>query len=155
VADRDRTTLFAQYSLAGALLGAVGTLLAGVPALAARWLHTTTLHAMQDLFVLYALIGLVAGVIYLGISEVPVEREGSSPPPLGPSRHRVYQLATLFCVDAFGGGFIVQSMLALWLFKRFDLSVATTATLFFWASLLTAVSYLAAPPIARRIGLVR
>ena len=155
IEDRDRTALFAHYSLTGALFVAVGTLLAGVPAVAALWFHTTALAAMQGMFLLYALIGLLVGVIYRGLPEPEADRIGSRPPPLGPSRRMVYRLAALFSVDAFGGGFIVQTILALWLFRNFKLPVATTAGLFFWMNLLTALSYLAAPPIARRIGLVR
>ena len=155
VADRDRTTLFARYSLAGSLLGAVGTLLAALPQAAIAKLGVTSLQAMQAMFWLYALIGLCAGVIYFRIVELPPGPSGSAPQALGPSRGIVYRLAALFSVDAFGGGFFVQAILALWLFKRFDLSLAATATVFFWTNLLTAASYLAAPPIARRIGLIR
>ena len=155
VADRDRTTLFAQYSLAGSLLGAVGTLLAGIPQLAVTRLGTTPLHAMQAMFWLYALIGFCAGLIYYRIVEPPRGTTATGPQSLGPSRGIVYRMAALFSVDAFGGGFFVQAILALWLFKRFDLSVAAAATLFFWTNLLIAASYLAAAPIARRIGLIR
>ena len=66
----------------------------------------------------------------------------------------VHQLAALFSLDAFAGGLVVQSLLALWLFQAFGLSLAVTAQLFFWSGLLTAVSYLAAAPLARRIGLI-
>ena len=154
VADRDRTTLFARYSLAGALLGAVGTLLAGLPELAAKWVGPTPLLAMQAMFWLYALIGVGAGVVYAGIVE-PAPTAASAHQSLGPSRGIVYRLAALFSVDAFGGGFFVQAILALWLFKRFDLSIGAAATLFFWTNLLNAASYFAAGPIARRIGLIR
>jgi len=155
VADRDRTNLFAGYSLTGSLLAAIGTLLAGLPELAARELGTTTLHAMQAMFWLYALLGLGAGAIYWRVTESPPASRVSAPQPLGPSRRIVYRLAALFAVDAFGGGFFVQAILALWLFKRFNLSVAAASTLFFWTGLLMSASYLAAPPIARRIGLIR
>lgn len=154
VADRDRTTLFARYSLAAALLGAVGTLLAGLPQLAAGRFAVTPLHAMQAMFWLYSLIGVSAGIVYHGIVEPP-PATASVQQSLGPSRGIVYRLAALFSVDAFGGGFFVQAILALWLFRRFDLSVGAAATLFFWTNLLTAASYLAAAPIARRIGLIR
>ena len=154
VADRDRTTLFARYSLAAALLGAVGTLLAALPELAAGTLAVTPLHAMQAMFWLYALIGVTAGIVYYGIVE-PLPATRSAHQLLGPSRGIVYRLAALFSVDAFGGGFFVQTILALWLFKRFNLSIASAATLFFWTNLLTAASYLVAAPIARRIGLIR
>jgi predicted MFS family arabinose efflux permease len=64
-------------------------------------------------------------------------------------------LAALFSVDAFGGGFLVQSLLALWLYQRFGLSIAAAGSLFFWTGVLSAFSYLAAQRIANRIGLVR
>jgi len=63
-------------------------------------------------------------------------------------------MAALFSVDAFSGGLIVQSLLALWLFQRFGVSVTTVASVFFWTNILSALSMLAAVPIARRIGLV-
>jgi MFS family permease len=64
------------------------------------------------------------------------------------------RLAALFSVDAFAGGLVVNSLLALWLFQRFDLSLAAAGQFFFWAGLLTAFSQLAAPRVARRIGLL-
>ena len=106
------------------------------------------------MFLLYAIAGLAAGLIYRRLD--PGEPAGSGPPTpaLGPSRGVVYGLAALFSLDAFAGGLVVQSLLALWLFKAFGLSLAATAQLFFWSGLLTAVSYLAAAPLARRIGLI-
>jgi MFS family permease len=156
VKDRDRTRLFAHYSFVGSLLTAVGTLLAGLPDAAVKGLSTTPLRAMQAMFLFYALIGVGAAVIYRKLNEPPrSERSDSGSQPLGPSRRIVYRLAALFSVDAFGGGFFVQAILAFWLFNRFDVSVVTAATLFFWTNLLSAISYLAASPIARRIGLIR
>lgn len=154
VADRDRTALFARYSLVASLLGGVGTLLAGLPQFAAAWLGTTPLRAMRDMFFLYALIGLAAGAIYRGIRDQRSEAVDTTPRPLDTSRGIVYRLAALFGLDAFGGGFFVQSILALWLIKSFGLSTGAVGALFFWCSLLTAASYLAAPLIARRIGLL-
>lgn len=153
VADQDRTALFARYGVAGALMGATGTLLAAVPDLVAGSFGTTALGAMQGLFVLYAAIGLVAAWVYRGIDE-PVHHERPTIEPLGPSRGIVYRLAALFCIDAFSGGLLVQSLLALWLFQTFGISVAAAASIFFWTSILSALSLLAAVPIARRIGLV-
>ena len=155
VADRDRTTLFTRYSLVASLLGAIGTLLAAMPQLAAERLGAAPLHAMQAMFWLYALIGLCAGLTYYRIVEPPRGPAAVASQSLGPSRGIVYRLAALFSVDALGGGFFIQAILALWLFKRFDLSVAEAAALFFWTNLLSAASYLAAAPIARRFGLVR
>ena len=154
VADQDRTALFARYSLAGSLLGALGTLVAAVPDLAAAWLGLAPLVAMQGLFVLYAAIGLLSAWVYRGISE-PAHHERPKVQPLGPSRGIVYRMAALFSIDAFSGGLLVQSLLVLWLFQRFGVSVTLAASVFFWTGILSALSMLAAVPIARRIGLVR
>ena len=74
--------------------------------------------------------------------------------PLGKSRRIVYTLAALFSIDSFAGGFAVQSLLALWLLQRFDLSVAAAGNIFFWTGLLTAFSHLAAARVAARFGLI-
>jgi len=152
VPEGQRTALFARYSLASALLGAAGTLLAALPELAAARLGVIPLAAMKAMFLLYGLTGVAAGLLYRRLPQAPAStgRAGA----LGPSRQRVYRLAALFSLDAFAGGLVVQSLLALWLFDRFGLSLADAARLFFWAGLLTALSQLAAPPLARRIGLV-
>ena len=153
VAGHDRTALFARYSLVGSLLGAAGTLLAALPELAASW-GVAPLAAFKAMFVLYALGGLITALIYRQLGRAEVIDGGPPPSALGPSRRVVYQLAALFSLDAFAGGLVVQSLLALWLFQTFGLSLAVTAQLFFWSGLLTAVSYLAAAPLARRIGLI-
>jgi MFS family permease len=79
---------------------------------------------------------------------------GTATGPLGPSRRVVFTLAALFSLDSFGGGFFVQSLLALWLFDHFGLSLTAAGSLFFWSGLLSAFSYPVAVRLARRIGLV-
>jgi MFS family permease len=64
------------------------------------------------------------------------------------------KLAALFSLDAFAGGLVVNTLLALWLFERFGLSLSAAGSFFFWAGLLTAASQLAAPWVAKRIGLL-
>lgn len=155
VGDRDRTSLYVRYSLAGSLMGAAGTLFAVLPALAVEWWDASPVRIMQGLFLLYAMIGLASGLIYRQIDEPRVSHESKPSAPLGPSRAIVYRLAALFCIDSFSGGLIVQSMLALWLFQTFGLSVAAAASLFFWTNICSAISMFAAVPLANRIGLVR
>src|SRR5436309_3284429 len=88
--------------------------------------------------------------------KAPDETTASGPVsgPLGPSRQIVFTLAALFSLDSFGGGFFVQSLLALWLFDHFGLSLTAAGSLFFWSGLLSAFSYPIAVRLARRIGLV-
>ena len=154
VADRDRTALFARYSIAGTLAAALGTLFAAAPDVALARLGLDPLSAIRAMFVLYAAIGLATVLIYRRIGPLPVAEDAKTSRLLGPSRRIVYRLAALFSLDAFAGGFVVQSILALWLFQRFDLSLALAASIFFWSSVLTSLSLLLAPRVARRFGLV-
>jgi MFS family permease len=154
VADQDRTSLFARYSLIGALMGAVGTLCAGAPDLFGAKFGLPPVQTMQMMFVAYGLFGILTIFTYWNIQQSQTTEQDKPPAPLGPSRKIVYWLAALFSVDAFGGGFIVQSMLALWLFQRFELSLSEAATIFFWSNILTAISYFAAVALSRRFGLI-
>jgi MFS family permease len=153
VADRDRTKLFARYSLIGALSGAVGALASGSPELLAT-LGIANTDALKLMFVFYATLGVAGGLLY---ARIPAERRPATEKPasaLGPSRRIVYQMAALFSVDAFAGGFVVQSLLALWLFNKFGLSLAAAGLFFFWSGVLSAFSFPVAAWLAARIGLV-
>jgi predicted MFS family arabinose efflux permease len=154
VPDDQRTRTFARYSLVGALVGALGALMAGLPELGAPLLHVDTMTAYRAMFVLYASLGLVTAGIYRGLPKSTVSATEQHAAPLGPSKRIVYTLAALFSVDAFAGGFIVQSLLALWLLQRYDLSVAEAGFIFFWTGVFSAFSYLVAAKIATKIGLV-
>jgi MFS family permease len=153
VADRERTKLFARYSLIGALSGAAGALAAATPDYLAL-AGITQLAAIKAMFVLYALLGLAGSLLYTRIPQRARPAPGEVPAALGPSRHIVYRLAALFSLDAFAGGLIVQSLLALWLFERFDLSLSAASLFFFWAGVLSAFSFPVAAWLSRRIGLI-
>jgi predicted MFS family arabinose efflux permease len=106
------------------------------------------------MFVLYALLGLAGALVYAGIParrRLPQDRTAAA---LGPSRHIIYKLAALFCLDAFAGGFVVQSLLALWLFERFDMSLTAASLFFAWSGILSAFSFHVAASLARRMGLL-
>jgi MFS family permease len=152
VRDEARTSAFARYSLIGALAAAAGALAAAVPDLLVS-AGLDRLAAFRLMFYAYALLGLVSALLYrqLPRREIGETRHAA---PLGPSRAVVYRLAALFSLDAFAGGFIVQSLLALWLFERFELSLAAAGSFFFWSSVLAAFSYPVAARLARHVGLV-
>src|SRR5215216_7401193 len=152
VPDRNRTAMFARYSFAGATLGALGALAAGMVDWFAPAIPPGT--TINILFILYGVLGLLTLLLYRGLSPAVEVGDGSPPAPLGPSRRRVYGLAALFAVDAFGGGLVVNALLALWLYERFGLSVSTPGAIFFATKLCSAVSYFLAVPLARRFGLV-
>ena len=154
VDDRNRTAVFARYSLVGSLLAALGALAAAWPELAARKLGVEPRTAMQAMFALYALLGVATALVYRGLPAAPMGEERRAPAPLTVSKGRVYTLAALFSLDAFGGGLIVQSMLALWLYQRHGLTPADAGAIFFCTSILSAASFLIAVRIAERVGLV-
>jgi MFS family permease len=149
--DNKRTAIYARYSFIGSTGGAVGSLAVG----GLDWVDAVLPAGMaaSGVFLLYGAIGLATFLLYAGLPEV----EAASPQAsaaLGPSRRRVYGLAALFAVDAFGGGFVVNALLALWLFERFDLSPATAGMIFFATGLCAALSYFIAARLAARFGLV-
>src|SRR5512143_2673512 len=152
VPDHERTRTFARYSLIGALSMAAGSLAAAAP----DFLVTAgieRLSAFKIMFYAYAALGLVSVTLYRYLPHARMD-EARPSAPLGPSRGVVYKLAALFSLDAFAGGFVVQSLLVLWLFERYDLSLSTASVFFFWATTLSAFSYPVAAWLARRIGLV-
>lgn len=148
-----RTALFARYNLAGAFAGALGALASGLPALLAQQ-RGWDLQALQRAgFVGYAGIAVLVALLYLPLRE---GARGVAPRwGLGPSRPIVLRLAALFSLDSFAGGLVVQSLLVLWLFKRFDLAESEAAAIFFAAGLLAGLSQLVSPVLATRIGLIR
>ena len=109
---------------------------------------------MQLMFGLYAGLGLVAFLLYRPLSPAVEIADTVPTAPLGPSKQLVYGMAALFGMDSFGTGFLVQSLLALWLYEAFQISVTTTAAILFWSGICSAVSYLVAVPIPARIGLI-
>lgn len=151
--DADRTRMFARYSLWGALAGAVGSLGAAAPDLMAP-LGLDRLTAIRAMFVLYAALGVAGCLLYSRIPRREPVRGAGAVSVLGPSRRIVIRLAALFSLDAFAGGFVVQSLLALWLFQRFELSLPTAGLFFFWTGVLSALSFPVAAWLSRRIGLV-
>lgn len=149
--DTERTAVFARYSLIGALSLAAGSLAASLPDLLAP-AGIDRLGGFRLMFYGYAALGVASALLYRRLPHAEAEEKHHA--PLGPSRGVVIKLAVLFCIDSFAGGFVVQSLLALWLFQRFDLSLSAAAVFFFWSSTLAAFSYPVAAWLAKRIGLV-
>jgi MFS family permease len=152
VPDHERTRTFARYSLIGALSMATGSLAAALPDFmtSAGW---GKIDAFKIMFYGYAVLGLLCAALYWELPHASMD-EARPSAPLGPSRKVVYKLAALFSLDAFAGGFVVQSLLALWLFIRFDMSLSAASVFFFWTSTLSAFSYPVAAWLSKRFGLV-
>ena len=153
VADESRTRMFARYSLIGALAAAVGALASGSPDVLIT-MGVSRLAALKSMFVVYAVLGVAGGFMY---ARIPAEAPPAEEKPvaaLGPSRGIIYKMAALFSIDAFAGGFAVQSLVALWLFTKFGLSLSAAGLFFFWTGVLSAFSFPVAAWLSARIGLV-
>lgn len=158
--EEKRTLAFSLYNTAGTLAVALGALLGGVPEFLQHSFGTRLVDSFKPLFILYSIIAVTTGVIYLFLSaRVEVRSIKSAPKTsqlLRPeSRRRVFKLSALFALDSFAGGFVLQSIVAYWFFARFQISLISISAIFFGANVLTAVSFLVAARLASRIGLVR
>lgn len=161
--SEQRTALFAHYNLVAAFSVAVGALAAGLPGFLAL-LGLPLATGMRLMFGVYALLALVVAILSLRLSphvEAPRRAPNQAKsawqrlvPPLGRSRGIVIGLAGLFCVDALAGGLVVQSLMVLYFHLRFGISLVWLSALFFGANFLSALSFLAAVPLARRFGLL-
>ncbi|MEQ1716237.1 MAG: MFS transporter [Hyphomicrobium sp.] len=153
VADADRTRMFARYSLIGAMAAAIGSLASGSPDMLATF-GFSRIGALRSMFIVYALLGVLGAVAYQFIPRAEMTPGGKPVAASGPSRSIVYKLAALFSIDAFAGGFAVQSLVALWLFNKFGLSLSQAGLFFFWTGVLSAFSFPVAAWLSTRIGLV-
>jgi MFS family permease len=156
VAGNERVALFARYNLAGALAGGLGALAVGAPDLLAGALGVSRSGALRAALALYGLVSLPIAWLYTGLPAREAATPASDVPraPLTRSRAIVLQLTALFALDSFGGGFVVRSMLALWLFQRFAFSIQAAGNLFFASALLAGFSQLVSARLAARFGLI-
>jgi MFS family permease len=151
--DEERTRVFARYSLIGTASTAAGALTAATPDFLVS-MGAGRLAALTAMFYVYAALGAIGVLLYWRLPHVAPQQTEARAAGLGPSRRIVYKLAALFSLDAFAGGFVVPSILALWLFERFGLSLAAASLFFFWTNVFSALSYPVAARLARRFGLV-
>jgi MFS family permease len=154
-----RTSTFAWYQLTGAVAAAAGALAGGGAAEALQRAGIAPLRSYQLVFAGYAAAGVALALLFSRLS-ARVEPAGAAAPParrtLGLHRSRgvVLRLSALFSLDAFAGGFVVQSFVAWWFHRRFGVGPALLGAIFFGANVLAGVSALSAAAVARRFGLV-
>ena len=157
--DRRRTSIFAWYNLTGSVATALGALATGLAVSFLRGgMAMSELTADRVILLGYAGVGLVLIPLFLAVSPAvevpPVDTSIARRLGLHRSKGIVARLALLFSLDAFAGGFVIQSLLAFWFHTRFGVSEAVLGAIFFGANILAAVSALSAARIARRIGLI-
>ena len=160
ISDERRTGVFAWYQLAGSIAAALGALVGGFVSQHYLDLGVTGAAVYRPLVVAYTAIGVILAIAFAWLSAAAEAHRGEQPPTSGRwlglhrSRGVVLQLSGLFALDAFGGGFVLQSIIAFWFFTRYQLEPATLGTIFFFANLFAAASALAAASLARKFGLI-
>jgi predicted MFS family arabinose efflux permease len=152
---RARTRVFGVYNVVAVTVGSFGALAAGGPALLRRvWPH---IPADQRYFLVFVPVGIAGALVASSLSERVEEGTrlaGTQGTPLARSRPVVGRLAALFALDAFGGGFVIQSFIAFWLSAKFGVRLDVLGLLFFVVGLLQAASFLVATRLAERFGLL-
>jgi len=155
-----RNTVYALYNMVGTFAMSAGVLLSGLPQILAQQYGLNQIQSIRPLFLLYSIIGLaVLGIYYLISNKVEVQTNSMRHKPLRKtlspqSKQIVGKLSSLFALDSFAGGFVIQSIVSLWFFTKFGVDLTTLSYIFSVAGVLTAFSYLAAAKIADRIGLI-
>jgi MFS family permease len=161
VSDRERTGVFAWYSLAGSLATALGALAGGVSTRLLQHTGVTPLGSYRGVVLLYATLGAALVVLFARLSRTSEATAVAKKPTtfaglsgLDRSRGVVAKLSALFALDAFGGGFVIQSFAAYWFYLRFGVKPEALGVIFFAANILAGISALLASKLASRIGLV-
>ena len=160
--DERRTQVFSWYNLVGSFATALGALTAGLGAQSLQGLGYAPAVSYQMVIVGYALLGAILILLFLRLSPAVEVAEGVSAGAERPkaflglhrSRGVIFRLAALFSLDAFAGGFVIQSLVAYWFHIRFGVEPAVLGSIFFGANILAGISALSAAWVARRIGLI-
>ncbi len=159
VPDGRRTQVFAWYNLVGSFATAAGALCGGGLTELLQQVGIIPLNSYRMVLVLYGVMGVLLAALFTQLSpevEAVHSDDRQAPTRFGLHRSRsvVLKLSTLFGLDAFAGGFVVQSLVAYWFHVRFGVEPAALGGIFFGANILAGISALAAAWVAARIGLV-
>jgi len=164
IPDRSRTEVFAWSTLAGSVAAALGALFAGMITRVLEKSTLTPVGMYRVVVIFYAVIGALLAILFLRLSsaaEVRSPEEASAFPGtvksffgVGRSHRVVVKLSSLFALDSFAGGFVVQSFAAYWFYLRFGVNPATLGVIFFWANIFAGISALLAARLAARWGLI-
>jgi len=160
VADRRRTDVFAWQNVVGSMATALGALASGLMCQTLLVVGFTGANVYRPLVFAYGAGGILLATICLCLTGAVEAGNPDSPRRAGQwlglhrSRRTVFKLAGLFGLDALGGGFVIQSLMAYWFYVRFGVDPVVLGGVFFGANLLAAASALIAASLARRIGLV-
>jgi MFS family permease len=157
--SQKKNTIFGLYNMVGTFAMSAGILVSGVPNLLQLY-GLSQINSIKPLFAMYLIIGIAVTAIYFMLSEeIEIKKkktvQNSFSRTLSPkSKNIVARLSGLFAIDSFAGGFVIQSIVSLWFFTKFDVNLTTLSYIFSVAGVLTAFSFIVATKLADRIGLI-
>jgi len=172
---KKRNTLFGIYNMVGTFAMSAGVLLSGLPNVIQYYYQLNNVQSIKPLFLIYAILGFVVLLIYLNLSsKIEIERLyhhkddekrqkkttikyeiKSTAKTLSPkSKEIITKLSALFAIDSFAGGFVIQSIVSLWFFTKFNVDLTILSYIFSIAGVITAFSFIISTKIADRIGLI-
>jgi MFS family permease len=155
IPNEKRTYAFAVYHVLQDVGSALGSLVAGLPALLARGQFPEAFTTTQSALGLYAFLFLVPLLLYSRLSSVVESTHDRAAVRVSPESKRIlWKISSLFALDSIGGGFLTTALLSYFFFERFGVSATEVGVLFFAARVLNGLSHLGAAWLARRIGLV-
>jgi len=157
---KKRNTVFALYNIIGTLAMAGGILLSSLPQIMQENFGFSNIDSFKPLFLIYILAGVAVVIIYFFFSkEIEVKKTLDSKTfssNLSPkSKQIILKMSSLFALDSFAGGFVIQSIVAFWFFTKFGVDLTTLSIIFSVAGVLTAISFFFAAKIADHIGLIK
>jgi MFS family permease len=156
--EKKRTHVFAIYNMAGTFAMSGGVLVSGLPHVFSQQFGLDKISSVKILFIVYAICALASLAIYLVLSpkiESTTRDKKTTRQSITPkSRSIITKMSSLFAVDSFAGGFVIQSIVSFWFYTKFGADLSTISYIFTAAGVLTALSYLLASKIASKIGLV-
>jgi MFS family permease len=163
--DRSRTEVFAWYTLAGSVATALGSLAGGQLTYALQATAIGSMNGYRVVVIVYAVLGAMLAMLFARLSpaaeastlgeKAAFRATFAGLSGIDRSRDVVLKLSGLFALDAFGGGFVVQSFAAYWFYLRFGVNPGTLGAIFFWANILAGMSALLASRLASRFGLIK
>ncbi len=156
---KKRNTVFALYNMVGTFAMAGGILLASLPQIIQNNFGFSTIDSFKPLFMIYLLAGIIVAIIYFFFTKEievrkPIDSKSFSSNLSPKSKKIVLKMSSLFALDSFAGGFVIQSIVAFWFFTKFGVDLTTLSMVFSVAGVLTAISFFFATKIADKIGLI-
>lgn len=157
---KERTRAFSRYGFAAAALGALGSLMSGLPSVF-HHLAGSIVAGDRVFFIVYAVVAILLAMLSTAIIDVHADGGASQSTankrPLRSTpatRSLLSRIAVLYVSDNLGSGLVTSTLMIYWLHTHYGMTAGQLAVLYFGMDVLSAISYPLAERLSRRIGLI-